>query len=156
MTCLTRKVDHLKQSLQEQVLSGLPLKQRGKIYQSCVRPVLSHRSEIGNFYCRWVKFACGLWFSLQKIKFSIKDFFSRCDQIRWKLRIWSHLLQQSLMEKFHFLCRGWDDVWDKKKLKKFQIMLSEKKVGAAVTIENNLEQSPLQWYDNDIRQHTNS
>ena len=32
-------MDHLKQSLQEQVLSGLPLKQRGKIYQSCVRPV---------------------------------------------------------------------------------------------------------------------
>ena len=97
---------------------------------------------------------CG--FLYKKIKFSIKDFFSRCDQIRWKLRIWSHLLQQSLMEKFHFLCRGWDDVWDKKKLKKFQIMLSEKMVGAAVTIENNLEQSPLQWYDNDIRQHTNS
>ena len=60
------------------------------------------------------------------------------------------------MEKFHFLCRGWDDVWDKKKLKKFQIIFSEKKVGVAVKIENNLEQSPLLWYDNDIRQDTNS
>ena len=29
----------------------------------------------------------------QKMKFSIKDFFSKCDQIRRKLRIWSHLLK---------------------------------------------------------------
>ena len=30
------------------------------------------------------------------MKFSIKDFFSKCDQIRRKLRIWSHLLKKSL------------------------------------------------------------
>ena len=30
--------------------------------------------------------------SEQKIKFSIKDFVSKCDQIRRKLPIWSHLL----------------------------------------------------------------
>ena len=36
----------------------------------------------------------------QKMKFSIKGFFSKCDQIRWKLRIWSHLLKKSLMENF--------------------------------------------------------
>ena len=29
----------------------------------------------------------------QKIKSSIKDFFSICDQIHRKLRIWSHLLK---------------------------------------------------------------
>ena len=29
----------------------------------------------------------------QKMKFSIKDFFSKCDQIRRKLGIWSHLLR---------------------------------------------------------------
>ena len=28
-----------------------------------------------------------------KKKISIKDFFSKCDQIRMKLRIWSHLLK---------------------------------------------------------------
>ena len=28
----------------------------------------------------------------QKTEFSIKDFFSKCDQIRSFLRIWSHLL----------------------------------------------------------------
>ena len=36
------------------------------------------------------------------MKFSIKDFFSKCDQIRRKLRIWSHLLMKSLMENFIF------------------------------------------------------
>ena len=36
------------------------------------------------------------------MKFSIKDFFSKCDQIRRKLRVWSHLLEESLMENFIF------------------------------------------------------
>ena len=38
----------------------------------------------------------------QKMKFSIKDFFSKYDQIRKKLRIWPHLLKKSLMENFIF------------------------------------------------------
>ena len=41
-----------------------------------------------------------------KMKFSIKEFFSKCDQIRSFLRIWSHLLEKSLMENFIFLCRS--------------------------------------------------
>ena len=36
------------------------------------------------------------------MKFSIKNFFSKCDQIRRKLRIWSLLLKKSLMENFTF------------------------------------------------------
>ena len=36
------------------------------------------------------------------MNFSIKDFSSRCDQIRRKLRIWSHLLKKSLTENFIF------------------------------------------------------
>ena len=36
------------------------------------------------------------------MKFSVKDFFSKCDQIRRKLQIWSHLLMKSLMENFIF------------------------------------------------------
>ena len=36
------------------------------------------------------------------MKFSIRDFFSKCDKIRRKLRIWSHLLKKSLMENFIF------------------------------------------------------
>ena len=38
----------------------------------------------------------------QRMKFSIKDFCSKCDQIRRKRRIWSHLLKKSLMENFIF------------------------------------------------------
>ena len=38
----------------------------------------------------------------QKKKLSIKDFFSKCDQIRSFLRIWSHLLKKSLMKNFIF------------------------------------------------------
>ena len=33
------------------------------------------------------------------MKFSIKDFFRKCDQ----MRIWSHLLNKSLMENFIFV-----------------------------------------------------
>ena len=36
----------------------------------------------------------------RKMKFSIKDFFSKCDQIRRNLQIWSHLLNKFLMENF--------------------------------------------------------
>ena len=35
----------------------------------------------------------------KKMKFSIKVFSSKCDEIRSFLRIWSHLLEKSLMEK---------------------------------------------------------
>ena len=38
----------------------------------------------------------------QKKKFSIMDFFSICDYIRRKLRIWSHSLKKSLMENLIF------------------------------------------------------
>ena len=46
-------------------------------------------------------------FTAQKMKLSNKDFFSRCDQIRRNLRIWSHLLKKSLMESFIF-CAVYD------------------------------------------------
>ena len=39
----------------------------------------------------------------QKMKFSIKDFFNKCDKIRRKLRISSHLLKKSLMETSFFV-----------------------------------------------------
>ena len=38
----------------------------------------------------------------QKMKFSIKDFSSKCDQIRRKLQFWSDLLEKCLMENFIF------------------------------------------------------
>ena len=42
----------------------------------------------------------------QKMKFCIRDFFITCDQIRRKLRIWSHLLKNFLMENIIF-CTVW-------------------------------------------------
>ena len=42
-------------------------------------------------------------YTAQKMKFSIKCFFSKCNQISRKLRIWSHLLKKSSMENFIFL-----------------------------------------------------
>ena len=43
-------------------------------------------------------------FLSQKMKSSICDFFNKCDQIRRKLKIWSHLLKESLMGKPPLLC----------------------------------------------------
>ena len=36
------------------------------------------------------------------MKFFIEDFFTKCEQIRRKMWIWSYLLQKSLMENFIF------------------------------------------------------
>ena len=41
-------------------------------------------------------------FHCTKMKFSIKHFLSKCDQMRTFLRIWSHLLTKSVMENFIF------------------------------------------------------
>ena len=38
----------------------------------------------------------------QNMMLSIKDSFIKCDQIRRKLQIWSHLLKKSLMKNFIF------------------------------------------------------
>ena len=56
--------------------------------------------EIFVIFSNFLRF---LIFSTQKMKFSIKDFFSKCDQIRRKLRIWSNLLKKILNGKLHFL-----------------------------------------------------
>ena len=47
------------------------------------------------------------WNTLQKMKFFIKDFFSKYDQIRRKLRIWLHLLKKSLMENLICAVKLW-------------------------------------------------
>ena len=52
--------------------------------------------------CRLTVETCNK-FTTQKMKFSIKDFYSKCDQIRRNLWIGSHLLKKSLMENFIFV-----------------------------------------------------
>ena len=49
-----------------------------------------HDSRVYTFHCT------------KKLKVSIKDFFSKCDQTHRKLRTWSYLLKKSLMENFIF------------------------------------------------------
>ena len=44
----------------------------------------------------------GIINTVQKMNFSIKDFFSTCDQIRRKLWIRSHLLKKLSMKNFSF------------------------------------------------------
>ena len=55
------------------------------------------------FSCNWVPF---VWkpatIITQKMKFSVKVFFSKCYQIRIFLQIWLHLLNKTLMENFIF------------------------------------------------------
>ena len=62
-----------------------------------------------NFYIEYIssnlslhtKLIKSLLFTAQT-KFSIKDFFGKCDQIRSFLRIWSYLPGKSFMENFSF------------------------------------------------------
>ena len=64
------------------------------------------RSHMFSYNCYenryFMKHLTAAWITAQKMKFSIQDFFSKCDQFRRKLRIWSHLLKESLMGNFIF------------------------------------------------------
>ena len=57
---------------------------------------LSHVTATQQKIC--VGYLISFMYTVQKMK----DFFSKCDQIRGFLRIWSHLLKKSLMENFNF------------------------------------------------------
>ena len=71
-------------------------------YQS----LLKTRPYVSNSKC-FVKLWLVIWWSshqsaVQKMKFSIWNVFSKCDQIRRKPQIWSHLLKKSLLENLFF------------------------------------------------------
>ena len=74
---------------------------------SILRKGSHHRCFLVNF-TKFFRTNPDGWFCIlililaQKMKFSIKDFFSKCDQIRRKLKIWPHLLKKSLIENFIF------------------------------------------------------
>ena len=74
------------------------------------RPVFRHVCKhickrnylvFGSINIRWSIFI-GSSNPIQKMKFSIMNFWSKCDQIHRKLRIWSHLLNKSVMKNFIF------------------------------------------------------
>ena len=56
----------------------------------------------------------------KKIKFPIKNLFSKCDQIHRKLRIWSRLQMKFLIENLIFL----DSVWNFPNILRIQILIS--------------------------------
>ena len=65
------------------------------------RPVWLASTEVN---MKWYLWLCFKFFKSHctKLKFSTRDFFSECDQVFSFLRIWSHLLKQSLVESFIF------------------------------------------------------
>ena len=69
-------------------------------YEHCLSQVSSkwHFNQTCHFLLFKRKFSYNHW----KAKYSIKEFFSKYDQIRSFLRIWSYLLKKSLMENFIF------------------------------------------------------
>ena len=70
------------------MLSGVPVGPKD--------PGRSERSQ------DWVSLYHHAIFTTQKIKFSITDFFSKCDQICRKLWIWLHLTKKPVMENLIF------------------------------------------------------
>ena len=81
--------------------------------------LISHSDNLDKLFEMLEKIEC--LFELctaQRMKFSIKDFFSKCDQIHSFLQIWSHFLKISLMENFIFCAvllqkhsKHWDFLW---------------------------------------------
>ena len=79
---------------------------KGKYNLSCAEQVTSQLNEgkvtvTVSLNLLQVKH-CMLSATAQQMKFSIKDFFSKCDHIRRKLQIWSLLQKKSLMKNFIF------------------------------------------------------
>ena len=102
----------------------------------------------------WTAFARSLWiFSTcncnhhcAKMKFSIKGFFSKCDQIRSFLWIWSHLLKKPLTENFIFL---WSELywllsWDLK-------ITSEKTSTVAAQLTFTCPRSTIETLEKDVK-----
>ena len=70
--------------------------------KSCKTKILNENFFL-HFCKNIVSFSCFFFtFTAQKMTFSIKEFFSKCDQIRNFQRIWSHLLKKSLMQNIIF------------------------------------------------------
>ena len=87
--------------LQPPIFSMVLLLFRGNILSSrCVH----FKTPIASIhYIEWTGFTSRT--TAQKSNFSIRDFFSKCDQIRSFLQIWSYLLKKPLM--VNFICVQW-------------------------------------------------
>ena len=80
----------------------------------------------------------------QKKKFFIKDFFSKCYQIRRKKRMWSNLLKKSLIESFifcavnYFLYGVFDQGWYEFQLKCWRLCFGFCKIEVPGSITRDL------------------
>ena len=77
-------------------------KKEACIYHALEKTKIFAKNEVG--INKMVSTKLTAIYTAQKMKISIKDFFSKCDQICRKLQIWSYLLKKSLMENLSFWC----------------------------------------------------
>ena len=83
-------------------LYGTVIIPRVYLKQSILSRALCFETTIAAIhYIKWTGFTSRT--AAQKMKFSLEDFFSKCDQIHRKLRLWSHLLKRSLMKTSFFV-----------------------------------------------------
>ena len=74
---------------------------KDQTYQRLAQNLLNYfLKKFIKYFCR--KHKDEVLDTAQKMKFSTEDFCSKCDQICWKLHIWSHLLKKLLMENLIF------------------------------------------------------
>ena len=92
-----------KWKLYKGIISSVHWKQLNNFLSIINTKKRNYKSDIALKVLKVTQFDIGSQIA-QKMKFSIKDFFSKCDQILRKLRIWSYLLKKSFMENFVFLC----------------------------------------------------
>ena len=82
----------------------------------------------------------------KKMKFSIKDFFSKCDYIHSFLRIWPHLLKKPLMQNFIFCAVLFAIIWIVIYLSFFKIYLqSFRKIFSTTGTSHWMTDSSLNW-----------
>ena len=80
------------------------------------------------------------------MKFFINGFFSKCDQIRSFLRIWSHLLNKSLMENFIFYAVITSELFVLTEIQPYQLKYSA--IGLEVVllqVDLNQKRIPIQF-----------
>ena len=93
--CITWKVSKYR------VISGPYFTEYGlKIQSECVNIRTRNYSVFGLFSRSVALIQCLI--TAQTMKFLIKDFFNKCDQIRRKLQFWSHLQKKFFTENFIF------------------------------------------------------
>ena len=75
------------------------------------------------------------------MKFPIKDFFRKCDQIRSFLWIWSNLMKKSLMKNF-FFCTVSKQLYQKNK---------QKNVGTVLILQNTDQKQIMHAIPDSVR-----